>query len=316
MFLSKLINRFHLRLVKRRTRPASCSSTGCARDTNIWQRFFDKKLMVLMHGCSFCFPECAERELLRRLKRAPTVSDQRPVNSRRVPLGLLILSRGEVTAEQLRHALELQRRNGTGRIGDWLQQLGYAQGQSVASALASQWSCPSIKTIPAEADACTIPFYLMRKFRMAPVHFSSDRRMLHIAFAERIEYQVLFAIEQVLNCKTEACFATFGEVKAALDRIEEKTPRGEHLFENVSGPEEITRIISGYAAAMHATEIRLACFAELFWARIEGNGLSADLLFLRTGEKSCQFTTERMLEEFPAGCSRLNRFKGQPHASG
>jgi hypothetical protein len=201
-----------------------------------------------------------------------------------------MLSRGDVTGEQLRHALQMQRRTGTGRIGEWLQQLGYTQGQSVASALARQWSCPLIKTIPAEADACTIPFYLMRKFCMAPVHFSTDRRVLHIAFGERIEYQALLAIEQVLNCKTEPCFATFGEVKAALDRIEERSPRGEHLFENVSGPEEITRIISGYAAAMHATEIRLASFAKLFWARIESDGLSADLLFLRIAEKPFRFT--------------------------
>jgi hypothetical protein len=124
----------------------------------------------------------------------------------------------------------------------------------------------------------------------------------------------LLAIEQVLNCKTEPCFATFGEVKAALDRIEERSPRGEHLFENVSGPEEITRIISGYAAAMHATEIRLASFAKLFWARIESDGLSADLLFLRIAEKPFRFTAASILEEFPAGCSRLNRLNEQPHA--
>jgi hypothetical protein len=35
-----------------------------------------------------------------------------------------MLSRGEITHEQLRLALDAQRQNGTGRIGEWIQKLG------------------------------------------------------------------------------------------------------------------------------------------------------------------------------------------------
>jgi hypothetical protein len=257
---------------------------------------------VLLHGLAFCFPECLERELLPRLKHIQS-PDQMPLNSRRLPLGLLMISRGELTAEQLRQALELQKRKRTERIGDCLLQLGYARKQTISAALARQWSCPVIKTIPLGVGGCTIPFHLLRKFHMVPVHFSNDHRVLHLAFAERIEYRALFAIEQVLGCKTEACLATREQVEAALDYTEAQTSRGETLFEDITGPEQMTRIVSSYISMMHATEIRVTSCGNLFWIRIFGRDLSADLLFSRTAERDSSFTEEispdsRVLQSF------------------
>src|SRR5439155_23860506 len=182
MFTTRL--RTHLqKLFKRHVKPSrACSSPDCGYDQSIRQRLWRLAPSVRLHGSPFCFPECLEAELLRRLQHTPAAQHRELVNSCRVPLGLLMLSRGELTNEQLQRALHLQKKNGTGRIGEWLQQLGHACDASVAAALASQWSCPVVKTIPAGVGNCTIPFYLLKHFCMAPVHFSNDRRMLHMAF--------------------------------------------------------------------------------------------------------------------------------------
>ena len=277
-----------------------CSSPNCMHDPTIRQKLWRAIPSVQLHGSAFCFPECLERELLRRLQHTSTPSRREQVNSCRVPLGLLMLSRGELTSEQLRQALELQKKNGTGRIGEWLQQLGHACDVSVAAALASQWSCPVVKTVPAGVGSCTIPFYLLKNFGMAPVHFSNDRRMLHIAFADKIEHRALFAIEQMMDCKTEACLTTRSEIDTALVRMEEQKSHAEKFFEGTSDPEESTRIISSYISTLRATEIRVASCGELLWARLFGAQLCENLLFSRAAGRVLQFVSKKIPETIPS----------------
>jgi hypothetical protein len=207
-----------------------------------------------------------------------------------------MLSRGELTSAQLQQALEVQKKTGTGRIGEWLQQLGYASDVIVAAALASQWSCPVIKTIPTGVGSCTIPFALLKAFGMAPVHFSSDRRMLHMAFADKIEHRALFAIEQMMKCKTDACLTTGAEIEAALVRMEQQNAGREKLFEAVSDPEERTRIISSYISTLNATEVRVAFCGELLWARLTGDQWCENLVFSRIAGRVLQFVSKKLPE--------------------
>lgn len=234
---------------------------------------------------------------MRRLLQAASSLPRRELmNSCRVPLGLLMLSRGELTSEQLQQALEVQKKTGTGRIGEWLQQLGYARDVTVAAALASQWSCPVIKTLPTGVGSCSIPFYLLKNFSMVPVHFSSDRLMLHMAFAGKIEHRALFAIEQMMKCKTEACLTTRSEIDAALLRMEEQNAGSEKLFEGINDPDERTRIIASYISALHAAEVRVASCGEMLWAQLTGDQLCENLLFSRTAGRVLQFVSRKLPE--------------------
>ena len=74
-----------------------------------------------------CVDGCLESALGAALRRVRSVSQH--TTPHRIPLGLQLLSRQLITAEQLRlPALqETQRTNGYGRIGEWLQDLGFAQ---------------------------------------------------------------------------------------------------------------------------------------------------------------------------------------------
>ncbi|HKW16353.1 MAG TPA: hypothetical protein VJO35_02470 [Terriglobales bacterium] len=266
--------------------PQTCASEECTRAYNLWRRIVDRTPDLLFRGARLCFPDCFERELLRHLEllssSTATSAVLRP--SRRIPVGLLMLSRGTITNEQLRRALDEQRQTGTGRIGEWLNRLGFVRERDITAALAMQWSCPQIRKLPPMTHKFGVPVYLLQKFRMAPVYFSRARATLYIAFANEIAYSVLVSIEQMLQVKTQVCLTTEPELEAALACAEEMKLPGEKLFENSRGLGEMVRVISGYAEKFRGSEVRLTVCGDYFWARILAAADAVDLIFSR---KAC-----------------------------
>ena len=59
----------------------------------------------------------------------------------RMPLGLILLSRGWISHRELQEALAAQRRAQEGRIGEWLHRLHGISEETIAKALAIQWNC-------------------------------------------------------------------------------------------------------------------------------------------------------------------------------
>jgi Type II secretion system (T2SS), protein E, N-terminal domain len=261
-----------------------CAGRQCSRSRKFWRRILYDTPTIQFQGSAFCFPGCFERELLRRLERTsrtlPTT-----LRPRRIPIGLLMLSRGNLTNDQLQRALAEQKQAGAGRIGEWFRRLGLAEELDVAAALAMQWSCPLVRKLPLESAPCGVPVHLLRTFRMAPVQFSRASGKLHLAFAGEIAYPALVAVEQMLEIKTEACFTTQPELNSALDRLEESRPPEEKVFENFCGPEELVRIVSGYVDRLHALEVRTVGCGNYFWVRILGHSYPVDLIFRRRNNR-------------------------------
>lgn len=257
----------------------SCHAPDCRGSRRLWGRISDGAGSVRIHGRRYCFPHCFDGELRRRFGDLPDLARRWPRPAHRIPLGLLMLSRGELTHQQLRFALDAQRQNGTGRIGEWIQRLGYARESQITAALGEQWKCPVLRSLPASTADCGIPFHLLSRFQMAPIHYGRSARILHIAFATDVEYRALLAIEQMLDCKAEPCLANGSALRALLARVEEHRRGTNVVFEDVRGPDEMTRITSGYAAKLGAEDIRLVACGEYVWVRIVNRKISSNLLF-------------------------------------
>jgi len=260
--------------------PRRCDSSECTGNHPRWKRTTSNTGRVRLHGSSFCLIECFEREIRRTLEQTQHADSFWPTKPRRIPLGLIMLSRGELSNHQLQRALEAQACAGRGRIGEWVRNLGFAEEAQIAAALAKQWACPLMRTLPARPANDSVPLQLLQSFRMVPVHFSKVNRILHVAFAGDIEYRVLFSIERMLACKTEPCLTTKAQIEAALARVQARNPSEEKLFENCD-TEEMVRILSNYSARLCAAEVRTAHCGEFFWARILSGANSIDLLFSR-----------------------------------
>jgi len=88
----------------------------------------------------FCSPACFEYGAQHKIVELLSARDkQEKPPTLRMPLGLLLLSRGILSHEQLKIALDHQRVSGA-NFGDVVQQLGFATQQQVTAAVAAQWA--------------------------------------------------------------------------------------------------------------------------------------------------------------------------------
>ncbi len=200
----------------------------------------------------------------------------------RIPLGLLMLSKGQLTNGQLRTALDLQREQG-GRIGQKLQRLGFVTEQQVTAALASQWACPVLSPVATTGSDCErkLPSRLLLRFQMLPVHFAPTTRILHVAFSEGVEYTVLHGIERMLDCRTEVCLVAQSTMDLAMERFSHQHRTNDMLFEGWRDSDEMGRITSGFVLKLGIQQLRTVTCADYIWARLEGASEITNLLFRR-----------------------------------
>ena len=261
-----------------------CADPACSRAGGIWRRL-RMRPGTWLHDDWYCSPQCFEIAVKKRLMRAslPVVPPQ-PIRHR-IPLGLLMLSRGQVTNRQLRSALEAQRSNGSGRIGHWLEELGFATEQQVTAALGLQWACPVLPVFRAqELEAGRmLPFRLLERFRMMPVRYVAQTNLFYMAFSDGVDYTALYAIEQMMGCRTEPCLISASLMDLALEHLAHAPRSHDLLFESMRDAAEMARITSSYVLKLGTEGVRVVGCGEHLWVRLEvKKDEMTNLLFQRT----------------------------------
>jgi len=260
-------------LTNTKRRVVKCGHCGRSHSRSWWRGLRHMPQGVRMQGVWYCRTECLERALAEFFGRLRPASRHNAIAAHRVPLGLLLLSRQQLTAEQLRTALELQRTAGRGKIGEWLQDLGFVTEPQVTAALARQWSCPLLRTSQGELGASRfppIPALLLEAFQMIPVELVEATGTLLMAFSEGIDYTVLYAVEQMLGYHTEVCLVCPSTLRQGLQALAERRGAGDVVFDRMEDTGECARIIGNYTAKIGAEEIRVARCGEHIWIRLQG----------------------------------------------
>ncbi|MGA8837776.1 MAG: hypothetical protein WB538_19255 [Candidatus Sulfotelmatobacter sp.] len=262
-----------------------CRCCGRIQSRGVWWPLRRRGRGVRMRGAWYCQADCLQWALSEVLGREPPGSRREAVVSHRVPLGLLLLSRQQLSAAQLRTALDLQRASGEGRIGDWLRHLGFASELQITAAVARQWACPVLKTSPSAFAAgrfVALPNFLLESFQMIPVGFAEATRTLLIAFSESIDHTMLYAVEQMLGYRTEACFVCPSILQKGLQALGQRHAAKDVVFDRLEDAGECARIIGSYAAKVAAEEVRLAPCGQHIWIRLEGRQREPVNLVLRS----------------------------------
>ena len=263
-------------------RAPRCELRDCIGSRSLWLRVRGQSRRVMIAGAWYCLDGCLERVLSEALRRNLSAVKRR-TGPHRVPLGLQLLSRDQLTAEQLRAALAAQRAAGRGRIGEWLQALGFVTEQQVTAALARQWSCPVLlgeNLAPQPARTFEIPGTLLEAFAIVPVDYVAATRTLFIAFSEGIDYSVLYAIEQMLGCRTEPCLAVPSHLRCSLQALVAHGGESDLVFDRTADVAELARIVRSYCLRVSASEIRVATCGARIWVRLLRPGRRPlDLLF-------------------------------------
>jgi Type II secretion system (T2SS), protein E, N-terminal domain len=270
------VRRWWLRLSSR------CAGSVCPKRGKLWPYWLDRSDGVDFEGRWYCGRVCLESVLAGRVHALLSTSLVEKPRSHRLPLGLLLVDRGVISAAQLREALRLQREAGHGRVGDWLRQTADLSVQQLTAALGQQWGCP---VFPLEQQAAPIawsdriPLPLLESAAAVPAYASSDGRILHLAFCDRVDHALLYAVEQMLLCHTFPCVAPATAIQTQLEKFALLTSGNDTSFDTVRESPEMTWTICNYAAELNARRLVLARAASYIWVRFFRAGPARDLLF-------------------------------------
>jgi len=257
-----------------------CANRSCDRKTWL-QAFGPRNPGLNVEGDWYCCAECFERTVRERIADLMNsqVAPAKPHTSR-VPLGLLLLQRGILSAEQLKIALNLHRATES-NFGEVVQQLGFATQEQVTAAVASQWACPVFPLGDRRLDVqVRVPRRFMELYRMLPVHYSESERRLLIGFVSSVQHQILYTIGHITSCTPIPCFITAREYELHLHPPSALlVGEDELVFEQIVDAVELARITTSYVVQLVADRIRLGICREYLWIRIWGKGREMDLLF-------------------------------------
>ncbi len=251
----------------------------------LWQRLTRRQYGTCLDGVLYC-KRCLEPALLAQFSRLVTLSSPSPPPNR-MPLGLLMVARGKLTYTEVLAGLEAQRRARYGKLGEWFEKLGFATEQEVTSALALQWGCPVASSL--EPDAITPAFRL-------PL-----ANTLSIAFGERVDHAVLYAIEKMLSCRTQPCVGGRNSIAGRLDRMRHQPLAREFEFGPMHDAADMVRIASSYITRFGADEIRLDRLGPFLWLRLESRASIMNLLFRLRIDPQQQRSTKLALPPLPYG---------------
>jgi len=256
----------------------ACTNPECPR-RSVRQALTRKLDGAAVAGQWFCSPACYETGLHRHVSALITsTARSRTLHRARIPLGLMLLSRGHLTHEQLNFALEQHRLTGA-RVGDILLELNLVTEEQVTSALAAQWGYPifpsntAIHHLPVR-----IPQYLITLHRIMPLHFVEASRRLLLGFADGPDHRILTAVKHILACEVEPCFIAMGEFQRRLQWLNLEATTSEVIFDRTCQVAEIARVAGSYIRQLGAQHANFALSGNHLWVRLTGGKQLMDLL--------------------------------------
>ena len=257
-----------------------CANQACSAKYPMLNGLLRANDGVQMLGRWYCKGRCFEEAILEKFQRSISTGPRPRTEFRhRMPLGLLMVSRGLIQHEQVKAALDLQAETGE-RVGRCLQRIAGITEAEVAAMVGLQWSCPVYRGSVHPECFRSIPKQLLGRYGMLPVHYVSASRHLYVGFRDRIDHTVLCAVEQMLACHTAPCILEEQVLESALASIADTEER-DLVLDNAPTPQEMARIAGSYAQQLRAVEVRLVNTKEYVWVRVLGPRHMANLLFQR-----------------------------------
>jgi hypothetical protein len=186
----------------------------------------------------------------------------------RVPLGLLMLEQGWITQNQLRKAIEGQRANGGGRLGQWLVRQQGVSEQLVTRALGLQWSCPVLPLEFHDAAALTslCPRLFLDAFGALPLRVAAGR-LIYLGFEDRLDPVLALAMERMTGLRVESGMVRETQFRPAHTHMLNAAFPGVELLEAASEP-ALGRAFARIIERRRPVQSRLVRVHDCLWLRI------------------------------------------------
>jgi hypothetical protein len=244
----------------------ACANPACSSG---WLQIWRSRSTPVFEGGWNCCPECTAARLDSAVARE---LDGRSVSAgshrHRIPLGLIMLEQGWITAAQLRNALEEQRVHRAGRIGHWLIARQGVSEQLVTRALGLQWSCPvlAVESHDCEGLSPVLPRLFVDAFGALPLRVAAGK-LMYLGFEDRLDPALSLAVERMSGLRVESGLVQGSHFRPAHARMLEARFPPVELFEASSVPATV-RVLTRAVERAKPVESRLVRVHECLWLRM------------------------------------------------
>ncbi len=276
--------------VEEKHETAVCENIACGRA-------FPKTLNWIplrFEGKLICSQPCWWGVLERRLRQESTAAaaSHPATHAHRVPLGLLLVSLGYVTANELHVALDRQKSAGGGRIGEWLRESTGVTEDQIARALSMQWSCPIFDLSTYRAQSAGVPVEILQAYRALPLP-SSGQQIMYLAFDGYVDSVVSYAVQHMTDVTVKAGLTAetaFREMWPLA--LAAQAPAASCTTVHSAG--EIVESVRALHRAQEIFDIRIARVHQHLWIRVFGGGAASVTQHSFTRERPASFCDDHL----------------------
>lgn len=243
----------------------TCANPRCASG---WLHLWRKRRIPVLEGGWLCSPACTRARVEDLLCREQAEAHPVAAYRHRVPIGLILLTQGWITHENLKHALAAQR-SGVGlRLGEWLVANRGLDEARLTQALGLQWSCPvfSFQKHGSGIPMNTVPRLLAESFGFVPLRLTSSG-LLYLAFEDRIDHSLTLAVERITGLRVESGLLSASEFRSAQRQFQRGRFARSRLIE-AGDPGLLTEAFARHIERHKPTNARLVRLHDLFWLRL------------------------------------------------
>lgn len=251
----------------------TCANAACRTG---WLHLWRSRTRPLFEGRWCCSQECTTALVHRAIERELHAHAVVPAAHRhRLPIGLLLLQQGWITADQLRRALDAQREAAGGRLGGWLMRLFGIREELITRALALQWNVPVLHLdgfLPSRM-ARALPRFFVDAYGALPLRIAG-KSILYLAFEERIDPILALALEGMTGLKVECGILSGSEFQRAHKKmLAAEYPRAQLL--EAAGETVLSRALARQIERTRAADARLIRVHDCLWLRMRKAGADA-----------------------------------------
>jgi hypothetical protein len=114
---------------------------------------------------------------------------------------------------------------------------------------------------------------------MIPVHHLPASQHLYMAFVDRINYSALYAVDKMLECRTEPCLAVQSQVLQALNELRSRPHPVDILVASITDRRDLASTVLAHVLSVGATDVKVSGFDDFIWVRSLSPSGYTDMLF-------------------------------------
>ncbi|MGB0125478.1 MAG: hypothetical protein WBP63_18705 [Silvibacterium sp.] len=243
----------------------ACANPRCGSG---WLHLWRRRRVPVVEGGWLCSPACTRARIEELLRREQAGAHPAAAHRHRVPIGLVLLTQGWITHEQLKQALEAQR-NGSGmRLGEWLVAHHGLDETRLTQALGLQWSCPvfSFEKHGSGLPVTVVPRLLPESFGFVPLRLTPSG-ILYLAFEDRIDHSLALALERMTGLRVESGLLSAPEFHKAQEGLQQGRFARARLIE-AGNLDLLAEAFTRHVEKEKPVEARLVRVHDLFWLRL------------------------------------------------